>query len=94
MFCCVPSQDQSPGEVPSSGARRGFSLRSAPAKVLTTAVEASLPKAATSGNALKNIFMFFAAPFIDLAYIIAFPFIGLALLLWMAGKAAVVRPKD
>jgi hypothetical protein len=38
--------------------------------------------------------MFFAAPFIGLAYIIAFPFIGLALLLWMAGKAAVARPRD
>jgi CheY-like chemotaxis protein len=64
------------------------------AEVLTAAVEATLPKAATSGSALKNILMFFAAPFIGLAYIIAFPFIGLALLLWMAGKAAVARPRD
>ncbi len=34
------------------------------------------------GRTLKNIGLFFAAPFIGLAYFIAFPFIGLGMLLW------------
>ena len=35
----------------------------------------------------KNVALFFAAPFIGLAYLLAFPFIGLAMLVWIAGKA-------
>ena len=81
-------------EMIENSARDVMAAPVAAAEVLTAVVEATLPKAATSGSALKNIFMFFAAPFIGLAYIIAFPFIGLALLLWMAGKAAVARPRD
>ncbi len=48
--------------------------------------EAAAPEAA--GNALKNIVLFFAAPFIGLAYIIAFPFVGLAALAVLAGRFA------
>jgi DNA-binding NtrC family response regulator len=62
--------------------------------VLPNSIEAPLASTATKGRALKNILMFFAAPFIGLAFIIAFPFVGLASLLWMAGKAAVARFKD
>jgi len=36
---------------------------------------------------LKNITLFFAAPFVGLAAIILFPIIGLAMLAWTAGKA-------
>jgi len=42
-------------------------------------------------SVLKNIALFFAAPFIALAYIIAFPFVGAAMLVWFAGKAAANR---
>jgi hypothetical protein len=35
--------------------------------------------------------MAIAAPFVGLAYIALFPFIGLALLVWMAGKAATAK---
>jgi hypothetical protein len=35
--------------------------------------------------------MVIAAPFIGLAYVVLFPFIGLALLLWMAGKAVAAK---
>ena len=38
--------------------------------------------------------MMLAAPIFGLVYILLFPFIGLALLLWMAGKAAVASVKD
>ncbi len=41
-----------------------------------------------TGNALKNIVLFFAAPFIGLAYIIALPVVGLAVLAVLAGRVA------
>jgi len=36
---------------------------------------------------IKNVALFFAAPFIALAYIIALPFIGIGMLAWMGGRA-------
>ena len=52
---------------------------------------AAVPEGAAAeegaGSRVKNIALFFAAPFIGLAYILAFPFVGLAMLAWMAGKA-------
>lgn len=35
---------------------------------------------------VKNVALFFAAPFVGLAYLIAFPFIGLGMLAWMGGR--------
>ena len=49
-------------------------------------IEAATPEA--GGGALKNIALFFAAPFIGLAYIVAFPFVGLAALAVLAGRVA------
>lgn len=40
---------------------------------------------------LKNIALFFAAPFVGLVYVLAFPFIGLAMLAWMGARALVRR---
>ncbi len=51
--------------------------------------EAEAPEAA--GGALKNIALFFAAPFIGLAYIVALPFVGLAVLAVLAGRFAAAR---
>jgi hypothetical protein len=42
---------------------------------------------------VKNVALFFAAPFIGLAYLLAFPVVGLALLAWIAGKAAMKNEK-
>ena len=42
---------------------------------------------------VKNVALFFAAPFIGLAYLVAFPVVGLALLMWIAGKAAMKNEK-
>ena len=53
--------------------------------------EAATPEAA--GGALKNIALFFAAPFIGLAYIVALPFVGLAVLAVLAGRAAAPNSK-
>jgi CheY-like chemotaxis protein len=36
---------------------------------------------------LKDVLMFLAAPFIGLAFIALFPFIGLGMLAWMGGQA-------
>jgi hypothetical protein len=43
---------------------------------------------AAGGNALTNVALFLAAPFIGLAYIVAFPFVGLGVLAVMAVRAA------
>jgi hypothetical protein len=42
----------------------------------------------TAGAAVKNIALFFAAPFVALAYVIAFPFVGLAMLAVIGARAA------
>ena len=57
----------------------------APAAALEAA--AAPAEAVRPGSHLKNVALFFAAPFIGLAYILAFPFVGLGLLAWLAGKA-------
>ena len=56
--------------------------------VLPVAAEAPMAEAAGIGSVLKNIALFFAAPFIGLAYIVAFPFVGLGMLAVLAGRAA------
>jgi CheY-like chemotaxis protein len=48
-------------------------------------------EAAGAGSTLKNIALFFAAPFVGLAYILAFPIVGLGMLVWMGGKALIKR---
>jgi len=51
--------------------------------------EAPLAEAASVGIVLKNIALFFAAPFIGLAYIVALPFYGLGVLAFLAGRVAL-----
>ena len=48
------------------------------------------------GPALRHCRMSIAAPFIGLAFVVFFPFIGLAMLAWMGGRAVVepVRTKS
>lgn len=55
----------------------------APAVVETPAVEEPVKQ-----SVLKNVFLFFAAPFIGLAYVIALPFVGMVALAIVAGQAA------
>jgi CheY-like chemotaxis protein len=42
---------------------------------------------------VKNVALFLAAPFIGLAYLLAFPVIGLGMLAWIAGKAVMKNDK-
>jgi CheY-like chemotaxis protein len=56
-------------------------------EALTTAAPAA-PTAAAKDNTLKNVALFFAAPFIALAYITVLPLVGIALLAWYGARAA------
>lgn len=40
---------------------------------------------------VRNVALFFAAPFVGLAYVIALPFVGLGMLAWMGVKAVLKR---
>lgn len=63
----------------------------APVPVLDAAPAATAAEEAPArggvGRFLKNLLMFFAAPFIGLAYVLLFPFIGFGALAWVAVKA-------
>lgn len=45
------------------------------------------------GKRSKNVALFLAAPFIGLAYLLAFPVVGFALLAWVAAKAVMKSDK-
>lgn len=53
-------------------------------------VESAAPQA-RSESRIRNIALFFAAPFIGLAYAMIMPFVGLGMLAWMGGKAIAAK---
>ena len=67
----------------------------ATAAALAEAAAAPAPAAAEvrAESKVKNVALFFAAPFIGLAYLLAFPVVGLGMLAWMAGKAVMKNDK-
>ena len=55
---------------------------------------ATTPKhEARIGKRIRNVALFFAAPFIGLAYLLAFPFVGLAMIAWVTAKAVMKNEK-
>lgn len=46
---------------------------------------------ADAGRFARNALLFAAAPFIGLAYVLAFPFVGFGALVWMGARAALAR---
>ena len=48
--------------------------------------------AATVARNLRNVALFAAAPFIGLVYATALPFVGLAMLAWIGGRAIARAP--
>jgi hypothetical protein len=70
-----------------SMAANGWMLGMGYAPVLSAGGKANLVKR------VKNVALFLAAPFIGLAYLLAFPVIGLGLLAWMAAKAVMKSDK-
>lgn len=68
-------------------AANGWMVGTGYAPVLSARSKANMIKRA------KNVALFFAAPFIGLAYLLAFPFIGFGMLAWMAAKAVMKNNK-
>ena len=77
-------------EMIEGSARDALAAPAAAAETLIAVATAETPmaEAAGVGSALKNIALFFAAPFIGLAYIIVFPFVGFGMLAVFAARAA------
>jgi CheY-like chemotaxis protein len=59
----------------------------AEAAVLPADAELPAAEAHSLGRTLKNIVLFFASPFIGLAYIVALPFVGAGFMAWLAVRA-------
>jgi CheY-like chemotaxis protein len=69
-------------------ARDALAAPKAQVLALPTAAEAPKAEPAARGSALLNVLLFFAAPFIGLAYIVAFPFVGIGIMAVLATRAA------
>ena len=95
-------------EMIEGSAQKAFSEKDATAQSVTEAGAIAQPAAEPAqsgaknvGRFLKNVALFFAAPFVGLAYILAFPVVGLGMLAWMAiqaqkkksEEAAMLQPK-
>ncbi len=80
-------------EMIEDSARDALAAPAAVAEAVAVPVTADAPSAepALLANALKNIVLFLAAPFIGLAYIIALPFVGLGFLAVMGVRAVAAK---
>jgi CheY-like chemotaxis protein len=88
-------------EMIESSAQKAFSEKDATAQSVNDAAAivqpATAPVPSTARNMvrlLKNVALFFAAPFVGLAYILAFPFVGLGMLAWMAIEAQKKKSEE
>jgi CheY-like chemotaxis protein len=75
-------------EMIEGSARDALAAPTAQVLALPVAHEVPVTEPAAAGSALKNILLFFAAPFIGLAYIIALPVVGLGAFAVLAARAA------
>lgn len=71
----------------------GFGFPVYRAHAAKTATKTAAKGKATWVKRAINVALFFAAPFIGLVYLLAFPVIGLALLLWIGYKAVMENKK-
>jgi CheY-like chemotaxis protein len=76
-------------EMIEDSARDALAAPAAQVLALPAAVETPRAEPAATGSALLNIALFFAAPFIGLAYIIALPIVGLGAIAVLATRAAL-----
>src|SRR5450759_2827964 len=81
-------------EMIEGSAQKALSEKDATAQSATAAAAIAQPavtpapsRAKNVVRFLKNVALFFAAPFVGLAYILAFPVVGLGMLAWMAIQA-------
>lgn len=82
----------SPETIEASAAK---ALQPAPAAAAVAAAAAAAPAAAPvrKHGTLVNMLLFLSAPFIGLLYAVLLPFVGLGMLAWIGGKAALESPK-
>ena len=80
-------------EIIEDSARDALATPAAQVIALPAAEVAAKAEPAPSGSALKNILLFFAAPFIGLAYIVALPFVGLGVFAMLASQLAAKNEK-
>jgi CheY-like chemotaxis protein len=88
-------------EMIEGSAQKAFFEKDATAQNATEAVAIALPAAAPAQSGamnvvrfLKNVALFFAAPFVGLAYILAFPVVGLGMLVWTALQAQKKKSEE
>lgn len=88
-------------EMIEGSAQKAFSEKDATAQSVTEAAAIAQPAAAPAQSGaknvvrfLKNVALFFAAPFVGLAYILAFPVVGLGMLAWMAIQAQKKKSEE
>ena len=74
-------------------ARDALAAPQAQVLALPTAAVTRKAELDAGGSALRNILLFFAAPFIGLAYIVVFPFVALGMMAVTAGREANEIPK-
>ena len=60
----------------------------------TYRVEARAETTANTWHAVRNIALLAAAPLIGLVYVVAFPFVGLAMLAWLGFRALPARLRN
>jgi len=88
-------------EMIEGSAQKAFSEKDATAQGASAAVPMAAPEPAAEAGVqnpalrfIKNVALFLAAPFIGLAYILAFPIVGLGMLAWMAIQAQQKKSEE
>lgn len=88
-------------EMIEGSAQKAFSEKDATAQSAAPSVATAQPVAAPVASPansvlrfLKNVALFFAAPFIGLAYILTFPIVGLGMLIWTAAQAQQKKAEE
>lgn len=81
-------------EMIEGSAQKAFSEKDATAQSASAAAPMAVPEPSAEPSApnpalrfIKNVALFLAAPFVGLAYILAFPIVGLGMLAWTAMQA-------
>jgi len=80
-------------EMIEDSARDALATPAAAEKAAAAPAASEAPVAAPARSTLMNIALFFAAPFIGLAYILAMPFVGLGFLAVLGARATAQNPR-
>ena len=88
-------------EMIEGSAQKAFSEKDATAQSAKEAARLAWPETTVEPKApnsalrfIKNVALFLAAPFVGLAYILAFPIVGLGMLAWMAIQAQKKKSEE